>query len=353
MKTVASSVSAAVLVLVLVQSPTPALAGAADKKLDLYWVDVEGGAATLVVTPAGESVLFDTGYPGDRDAERIRKAVIDTAGLKQIDYLVITHFHVDHFGGIPDIVKRLPIGAIYSRDFASAAEGELKDPKAVAFTDAKIKKVVIKPGDKLPLKQVKGAAPLTFQFVGMNEKFVPMKGAKANGADLCKEHQAKGPDKSDNRNSVVTLVTFGPWRFFEGGDLTWNTENALVCPKNNVGAPVDLFQIEHHGLDQSNNPVLIKTLQPNVVIVNNGPKKGGEPGALTTLRAIPSIKAVYQIHRSGKAPAEQNTAPEQIANTEEACAGNFIKVSVDSNGKSYAVAVPATKHEKTYATLAK
>jgi len=110
-----------------------AWAGAADKRLDVYWVDVEGGAATLIVTPAGESVLFDTGYPGDRDAERIRKAV-ESAGLKQIDHLIITHFHIDHFGAIPDIVKRVPIGTIYSRDFQSAAETERKDPKAAAFT---------------------------------------------------------------------------------------------------------------------------------------------------------------------------------------------------------------------------
>ena len=336
----------------LLLAPALAVAGAADKKLDVYWVDVEGGAATLVVTPAGESVLFDTGYPGDRDAERIRKAVLETAGLKQIDYLVVTHFHIDHFGGIPDIVKRVPIGTIYGRDFASAAETEHKDPKAVAFTEAKIKKVVIKPGDKLPLKQAKGAAPLTFQFVGANETFVPMKGAKPN-PEICKEHKARDPDKSDNRNSVVTLVTFGPWRFFEGGDLTWNTENTLVCPKNNVGAPVDVFQSEHHGLDQSNNPVLVKTLQPNVVVVNNGPKKGGEAGALATLKGTPSVKTVYQLHRSVKLTAEQNTAPELIANMDEACTGNLIKLSVDPSGKSYAVSVPATKHEKTYATLAK
>ncbi len=329
-----------------------AFAGAADKRLDVYWVDVEGGAATLIVTPAGESVLFDTGYPGDRDAERIRKAVVETAGLKQIDHLIITHFHIDHFGAIPDIAKRVPIGTIYARDFQSAAETERKDPKAVAFTEAKSKKVVIKAGDKLPLKQVKGAAPLTFQFVGMNESFVPMKGAKAN-AELCKDVKAKDPDKSDNRNSVVTLVTFGPWRFFEGGDLTWNTETALVCPKNNLGAPVDVMQAEHHGLDLSNNPVLVKTLQPNVVIVNNGPKKGGEPGCFNTMKSAASVKTIYQLHRNVRVGPELNTAPELIANMDEACAGNFVRLSVDPQGKNYVVSVPATKHEKTYATLAK
>jgi len=212
--------------------------------------------------------------------------------------------------------------------------------------------VIIKPGDKLPLKQVKGAAPLTFQFVGMNETFVPLKGAKPNG-ELCKEAKAKDPDKSDNRNSVVTLVTFGPWRFFEGGDLTWNTEATLVCPKNNVGAPVDVMQDEHHGLDQSNNPVLVKTLQPNVVIVNNGPKKGGEAGCFNTMKSTPSVKTVYQLHRNVRVGPELNVAPELIANMDEACAGNFVKLSVDPQGKSYVVSVPSTKHEKTYATLAK
>ena len=78
------------------------LAGPADKRLDMYWIDVEGGAATLLVTPAGETVLIDTGNPGRRDPDRIVKALTKSPGMKQIDHLIITHYHGDHFGGATD-----------------------------------------------------------------------------------------------------------------------------------------------------------------------------------------------------------------------------------------------------------
>src|SRR5688572_31186094 len=103
---------------------TAAQAGTADKKLDIYWVDVEGGAATLFVTPAGETVLVDTGYPGDRDADRIKEAVTIVAKLTKIDHLVITHFHNDHYGALGDIAKRVPIGTLYTRDIKTAPDKE-------------------------------------------------------------------------------------------------------------------------------------------------------------------------------------------------------------------------------------
>jgi competence protein ComEC len=329
----------------------PAQAGVEDKKLDIYWVDVEGGAATLFVTPAGETVLIDTGYPGDRDADRVGKAVKDLAGLKKIDHLIITHFHDDHYGGLSDIVKRVPIGTLYTRDIAGAPDKERSNPLVPQLKEVAVdKRVRIKPGFKLPLKQTKGAAPLTFQILGANEKFLPAKGAAANSADLCKEHVARPLDGSDNRNSVVSLITFGPWRFFEGGDLTFNTEAALVCPKNLVGKPIDVYQTNHHGLDQSNNPVLVKSLAPVVAIMNNGPKKGGDKGTFATLKATPSIKDIYQVHRNVRVGPELNTAPDLVANADENCKGNHLKLSVEPTGKAYSVFVPSTNHEQKYET---
>jgi competence protein ComEC len=330
-----------------------ARAGAADKKLDVYWVDVEGGAATLLVTPAGETVLWDTGYPGDRDADRVKKAVTEFAGLSKIDHLIITHFHQDHYGALKDIIKRVPVGTLYERDVDKAPDKEKTHAEIPPYKQAKVdKRVRIKPGDLLPLKQAPGAAKLTVQFLGMEEKFIKAKGSKAN-AVLCKDNQVKDPDGGDNRNSVVTLVTFGPFRFFEGGDLTWNTEGALVCPTNRVGGPIDVFQINHHGLDQSNNPVLIKTLAPTVAVVNNGPRKGNDPNSFAALKATPSIQTIYQLHRNVRVPPEGNTAAELTANQNETCEGNHVKLSVEPDGKKYALAVPATKHEKTYETRAK
>jgi beta-lactamase superfamily II metal-dependent hydrolase len=329
-----------------------AVAGEADKKLDVTWVDVEGGAATLMVTPAGETILFDTGYPGDRDAERIKKAVTE-AGAAKIDHLIITHFHADHFGGLSDIIKRVPVGTLYERDLDKAPDREKAGKDVPQYKQAQVdKRVRIKPGDSLKLKQAPGAAKLAVQFLGMDEKFISGKGARDN-RQICKDKQTSDPDGSDNRNSVVTLVSFGPFRFFEGGDLTWNTEGALVCPKNRVGGPIDVFQTNHHGMDNSNNPVLIKSLAPTVTVVNNGPRKGGDPNTFAALKATSSIQAIYQVHRNVRLPAEQNTAPDLTANQNETCEGNHVKLTVEPDGKKYALAVPATKHEKTYETRAK
>jgi beta-lactamase superfamily II metal-dependent hydrolase len=351
MKYLTLSAHGAALLAALLWHASAAEAGSGDKRLDLTWVDVEGGGATLLVTPAGESILIDTGYPGERDAKRVQQAVT-AAGLRRIDHLVITHFHNDHYGALADIAKLLPVGTVYERDIDSAPEKERTNPLINSYRAVKVdKRVRIKPGDRLPVKQVRGGAPLQVRFLGMNEKFVEADGSKSARANpLCSEAKPKDPDISDNRNSVVTLVTFGRFRFFDGGDLTWNSEAALVCPRNRVGGPVDVFQINHHGLDVSNNPVLVKTLAPTVTIVNNGPRKGGEPGSLRTLKETKSIQAVYQVHRNVRI-SDLNTAPELTANLAEACEGNPIRLSVDPAGKSYTVSVPATKHERTFATM--
>ena len=150
----------------------------------------------------------------------------------------------------------------------------------------------------------------------------------------------------------MSLLRFGPFRFFDGGDLTWAAEAELVCPSDRVGGAVDVYQTNHHGSDSSNNPVLLRTLRPSVVVVNNGPRKGGEAGTLAALRSARGIRAIYQLHKSLRVP-EGNTSPARIANEEENCAGYFIKLSVDPRGRSYTVWVPSTGHRETYATRAR
>ncbi len=336
------------LVLASLLLTAPALAGQSDGRLDIYWIDVEGGAATLLVTPGGETILLDSGNPVRRDADRILK-MLGEAGEKQIDHLVITHYHGDHFGGATLLANLLPIRNLYDNgQFA-----DMPDNPGKAYFDLKAdKKHVVKPGESMPLKQADEgkAAKLSLKFLGGVKQFVDPPADAAENTTVCSVGREKERDGSDNANSVVMLVSFGPWKFFDAGDLTWNQEARLVCPKNLVGL-VDVYQVTHHGLDSSNNPLVLRSLQPQVAIMNNGVTKGCLPEVFANLKDTPSLQGIYQVHKNLRPGEEKiNVADELIANKEKECQGHYIKLSVAPDGKSYTVSVPATKHEKTYQT---
>jgi beta-lactamase superfamily II metal-dependent hydrolase len=325
-----------------------ALAGPADHRLDIYWIDVEGGAATLLVTPAGESVLIDSGNPQRRDADRVLKT-LGEAGLKQIDHLVITHYHGDHFGGATLLAPLVPIRNLYDNgQFAG-----MPDNPGKAYFDLKADaKHVVKPGDTLPLKQADGdgTAKLSLRFLGGKQQFIEAPADTAENGTVCAASREKARDGSDNANSVVMVVQFGGWRFFDAGDLTWNQEARLVCPKNLVGQ-VDVYQVTHHGLDSSNNPLVLQSLAPRVAIMNNGTEKGCLPEVFANLKETKSLEAIYQSHKNLRPDgATNNVADEYIANIERACKGNHIKLSVAPDGKSYTVSIPASGHQRTFET---
>ncbi|MDX1947511.1 MAG: MBL fold metallo-hydrolase [Pirellulaceae bacterium] len=322
-------------------------AGPTDKRLDIYWIDVEGGAATLIVTPAGETILIDAGNPGRRDADRIVKTVAE-AGLKQIDHLIITHYHGDHFGGAVSLAELLPIYSLYDN---GQFEGMPDDPGQAYFELKTKQRHVVKPGESLPLKQIGQTSPaVSLKFLGGRQQFIEAPTGVAENAAICADSREKSRDGSDNANSVVMLVGFGGWRFFDGGDLTWNQEARLVCPKNLVG-PVDVYQVTHHGLDSSNNPLVLRSLLPTVAIMNNGVTKGCLPEVAANLRETKSIQAVYQSHKNLRPDgATANVSDEYIANLEKECKGNYIKLSVAPEAKSYTVSIPANGHERTFET---
>lgn len=298
----------------------------------------------MIVSPAGESVLIDAGSAGERDAARI-VAAAQELGLQRIDHLVVTHFHSDHFGGVPDLAAKLPVGTIYEHDRASIPDNEKGDKARIRYDEFKgpTRKRIV-PGMALPLRQTPGAQKLIIRFLGTEKQFGPPVG-KANPA--CAAKIEKPADTTDNQNSVVTLVTYGGFRFFDGGDLTWNTEAALVCPRNRVGT-VDLLQSNHHGVDISNNPVLVSALDPTVAVVNNGARKGGESGTLATLKKLPNLQGLYQVHRNVRLPDTENAAADHIANKDETCAGAPVAASVAIDGKSYTLTVPSTGHSASY-----
>jgi len=338
---------------------TAARADQKTRTLDVYWIDSEGGGSTLIVTPNDESVLIDTGNPGGRDPGRILAAA-KAAGLAKIDFMLITHWHADHFGGAAEVAAGIPVGRIYQRaipdtdpDLHGDASWVLRS-KPFRAIDAK--REALAPGVAIPLRAIDGGPKLELRCLAADKNFV-----EPTAAQLAAPPQALGetpPPKveeaPDNDNSAVFLLTFGGFKFFDGGDLTWNYEPKLVTPHNLVGA-VDVYQTDHHGLDRSNNPLLVHGLAPTVAVMNNGPHKGGQPGTFATLKSTPSIQAVYQLHRSLNIPAAANAPDEFIANLAEAkpadkCPANFVKMTVAPDGSSYTISIPANGHSRTYQT---
>jgi competence protein ComEC len=304
-------------------------ADAAGADLTAYFIDVEGGQSTLFVTPAGQSVLIDTGFPGfnGRDVGRIA-AVAQAAGVKQIDYLIITHYHGDHVGGVPALAAVMPI-----RNFVDHGDTVEHTPAGQKLYDdylrdaAKGNHMVVKPGDTLPI------SGLEWTIVSAAGKVLdkPLKGAgKADAA--CAGFKEKDVDPTENAQSVGSRVVFGKFRLADLGDLTWNKEQGLVCPANKVG-PVDVYVVSHHGMNISGSPALLAALHPKVAIMDNGEKKGGTVEAWDIIHASSGLLDIWQVHRSAAGGAEHNTSETMIANvSSDPDAGNFIKLVAHADG---------------------
>ena len=301
--------------------------------LHIYWIDVEGGGATLIVTPAKQSILVDAGWNLDRDAARICDVATKVAGVPQIDYFIATHWHADHYGGAIKLSQRMPIRKFYANmpypeNVADDPAFPTLMPQFKALVGGNL--LVLKAGETLPIRQV-GAPQLQIQVLAAARKVASHSGTPN---PVCAESEHPGPDPSQNADSIVLLFRYGKFTFFDGGDLTRKVEEELVCPTNLVGK-VELFQIDHHGFDRSNSPVLIHSLRPRVVVINNGPQKGAEPKTMKTLFGTPSVETVWQVHRNLQPGAQLNTRPEFIANAQDEGNGpaEFIQASAEPDGR--------------------
>lgn len=264
--------------------------------LDIYVVDVEGGNATLFVTPAGESVLIDAGNGGAnaaRDAGRILDAAKD-AGLTQIDHHITTHWHGDHFGGLAELATMIPIKAYYDHGptvQAQAASTEFLDNVYPTLV-AQASRTIVKAGDSIPV------AGLEWRIVTAGGEVIQsdLPGGGAQNP-LCASFESKGPDASENAQSVGSHITFGDFTAVHPGDITWDLEGELMCPVNHLGT-VDVLFVGHHGQPVSNSEVFVDALMPRVSIINNGSRKGGQPDAMKILLNSPGLEDVWQSHFS-------------------------------------------------------
>jgi beta-lactamase superfamily II metal-dependent hydrolase len=283
-----------------------------DKSLTIYVVDVEGGNATLFVAPGGGSILIDTGNPGAaaaRDADRILAAAKD-AGLSQIDHLITTHWHGDHFGAMAELARRVPVRHFvdHGPNVQPAAAADEFIQKVYPTLYASAKHTVAKPGDTLPVQG------LDWRIVSAagNVLASPLPGA-GRPNPYCADYKPQDVDKTENAQSVGSIVTFGRFRVAHLGDLTWNKEFDLMCPSNRIGT-VDLFVVSHHGQPVSNSPQLVHALQARAAIINNGTRKGGQPDAMRVIYSAPRLEDVWQMHFSQLSGQEFTTPGLFIAN---------------------------------------
>jgi beta-lactamase superfamily II metal-dependent hydrolase len=324
--------------LTLVSALAVTLRGAST--LDIYFIDVDGGQSTLLVTPSHQSFLIDTGYAGNggRDADRI-VAAARTAGLTKIDYLMITHFHGDHAGGVVDLAKRLPIAAFIDHDTILPTDANSKPTfDAYATVRGGGRHIIAKPGDRLPIE-------------GMDVRVVSSGGVTISAAlsgaaqpnPACPPSAPDPGEPSENPRSTGVVVQFGQFRFIDLGDLSGKPLYALFCPANLLGQ-ASVYLVPHHGGNDVVYPATF-AVKPRVAIMNNGERKGGSPESFAALHAVPGIRDVWQLHKS-RADAARNYADANVANLDETT-GHWIKVSAEDSG-AFSVTNGRTQETRKY-----
>jgi competence protein ComEC len=324
-------------VFVVVSSLAPAAQTSASKTLRAYVTDTEGGKTVLWITPSGQTVLVDTGNPGERDTGRLMEAIRD-AGVDQIDFLISTHYHADHVGGMQELAKRIPIKVFV--DHGPTVEEREQVPgfqAAYKALHARAQHIVVKPGDRLPIN---GLDLRIVTAAGQSLK-TPLTGAgKPN--PTCASFTPKDiTHDPENGQSVGYVLTFGQFRAIDLGDLLWNKEYELMCPNNPIGT-VDLYMVTHHGTDSSGPPQLVHALRPRVAVMQNGTRKGAGAETMPTLRTSPGLEDIWQLHWGLNAGIEQNSAGVFIANLDGAPApGAPGGAAATAPGAPLAGALPA------------
>ena len=299
----------------------------------IYWVDTEGGAATVMRAPTGEIMVVDTGFPGTRDGARVMSVLQNELKATKVDYLLTTHYDPDHTGGVGYIASRLPVG-----EFQDHGDNGLPGGYRAAIGNKPRK--IIRPGDVMML------GPVKISYVSSNRQLIPqpLPGVPATPNPLCAGAD-QGSGNDENAASVGLVASWGSFQFVDLGDLLWPLEHDLACPVNKLGQ-VEVYQTTHHGQTQSGAPQLIHAMAPLVAVMNNGASKGGAAASIRNLTRSPGFQELWQVHRSNSAGAD-NTADERIANSAGADQGHWLKATITSDGR-FTLFNPRNMHAKTY-----
>lgn len=312
--------------------------------LTIYTIDVEGGQATLLVSPSKASLLVDTGWPGNngRDADRIAAAMHD-AGLTQIDHVLITHFHTDHVGGVPNLVERVKIGEFLDHGENREDADEMRGLHAAYLKAIQgHKRRIVHPGDTI---DILGLSAIVLTADGEHIASVP--GVKPEPNPYCATEPHWDLDTTENPRSAGVLIRFGKFRFLDLGDLTKAKEIPLVCPVNLIGH-VDLYLVNHHGFNLSNSKAFVDAIHPRVAIMDNGAHKAGSPEAWQTVHESPGLEDLWMLHTAEDSDAAHNSAAPLIANLKGGSDGAYFKVVASADG-SFSVWNSRTGQKKEYA----
>ena len=324
--------------------------GVGREALQVYFVDVEGGQATLIVAPSGQSLLIDSGFPGERDAGRIAAAAAE-AGLDLIDYHMVTHLHGDHLGGTPALANRMPI--LNYVDVGAPIDPGAATYQAYAGVRARGRHILARPGDRIPVDGL-DVQIVTADGTALAE---PLPGA-GQPNPLCRDFTPLPPDGGEDARSVGVMIRHGNFSMVDLGDLTWNREHDLACPDHLLGT-VDVYLATRHGLNGAGLPALVQGLRPRVAVINNGGTKGASPEHFLTIEASPGLEDIWQLHyslpRDGNlrlyetsrpGGPDLNTSEPRIANLDETTA-HHLKLTARVDG-SFVLSNPRNGYTQEY-----